>query len=548
MTADDSADNVKRVSDSDLSFDVVVVGAGFSGLYMLHRLRRLGFSVRVYEAAAGVGGTWYWNRYPGARCDVESLQYSYSFSDALQHEWRWTERYASQPEILAYLEHVAQRFDLYKDIRLETRITAARFDESTDHWSLLTDGGQRVSAKYCVMATGCLSKPNMPALEGLESFEGRWYHTGLWPHERVDFAGLRVAVIGTGSSAIQLIPVLAEQVDELLVFQRTPNFSVPAHNAPLAREEISDWDANHAKYRDEARATNFGFLLEIGEHSALDVSPEDRERAFDAGWQRGGFGLLASFSDLLLARESNETAADFVRKKIRGIVKDPAVAERLLPRDYPIGAKRLCVDTDYYATFNRDNVYLIDLRETPIERITPAGIETSTAEHAVDRIVFATGFDAMTGALCSIDIRGRNGASLSDKWSNGPRTYLGLMVEGFPNLFTITGPGSPSVLSNMVLSIEQHVDWIADCLAYMRRHGAASIEATANAEDSWVSHVNEVGSLTVFPEAESWYVGANVPGKPRVFMPYIGGLPAYRQKCDEVAANGYEGFALTGAG
>jgi cation diffusion facilitator CzcD-associated flavoprotein CzcO len=528
---------------ADLTLDVAIVGAGFAGLYALHRMRDLGFSVRVYEAAGGVGGTWYWNRYPGARCDVESLQYSYSFSDELEEEWEWTERYASQPEILAYLEHVAERFDLYRDIQFESRISKASFDATTSRWTLWTNRNERISARFCVMATGCLSKPNVPSYDGLGSFEGDWFHTGYWPHEGVDFTGRKVAVIGTGSSAIQSIPIIARQARQLFVFQRTPNFSVPAHNAPLPRAEIEDWKAHHAAYRAQARENPFAFLLELGGQSALEATPDDRAHAFETGWNRGGFHLLASYADLLFSLEANATAAEFVRAKIRGIVKDPAVAEKLVPRDYPIGAKRLCIDTDYFATFNRDNVRLVDLREAPIERITPTGVKTTDAEYAVDSIVFAIGFDAMTGALTSIDIRGRDDLSLEQKWSDGPRAYLGLMAAGFPNLFLITGPGSPSVLSNMVVSIEQHVDWIADCLDYLRRHGHEVIEATVEAENEWIAHVNEVANLTVFPHASSWYVGANVPGKARVFMPYIGGVAVYRSKCDEVAANDYEGFA-----
>ena len=527
------------------AFDAVIVGAWFAGLYMLHRLRGLGFSARVYEAGSGVGGTWFWNRYPGARCDVESVEYSYSFDEELEREWQWTERYASQPEILRYLNHVAERFDLKRDIRFETRVTAAIFDETANRWNIQTDRGDRVTAQFCVMATGCLSAAQVPDYKGLETFQGKWYHTGHWPHEGVDFTGQRVGVIGTGSSAIQSIPIIAGQASHLFVFQRTPNFSVPAHNGPLSPEVIQDWKVNHAEYRHRVQTQPFAILLERSEKSALEVSPEERQCEYEQRWRHGGIALLGAFADLIVNKEANDTAAEFVRSKIRGIVRDPAVAERLLPKDYPVGTKRLCIDTGYYATFNRDNVTLVDVRATPIEEITPTGLQTSDAEYTLDSIVFAIGFDAMTGALRNIDIHGRTGAALNEKWSQGPRTYLGLMVSGFPNLFTITGPGSPSVLSNMVVSIEQHVDWIADCLAYMREHQFASIEATRNAEDEWVAHVADIGNSTLFPLANSWYVGANVPGKPRVFMPYIGGFPVYRQKCDEVAARGYEGFVVS---
>jgi len=533
--------------DGPGTLDAVIVGAGFAGLYMLHRLRALGFSTRVYEAGSDVGGTWFWNRYPGARCDVESLEYSYSFSDELQRDWKWTERYAPQPEILSYLNHVAERFDLRRSIRFDTRVTAATFDETANRWIIRTDRGEPVSAKFCVMATGCLSAARVPEFKGIETFKGKRYHTGHWPHDGVNFTGQRVGVIGTGSSAIQSIPEIARQAAQLFVFQRTPNFSVPAHNAPLSREVMEDWNANLAGYRHKERTSPFGFVHEQPTRAALEVSREEQQREYEIRWQRGGFHLLGAFTDVLFNNDANDTAAAFVREKIRGIVRDPAVAEALLPNSYPIGTKRLCVDTGYFATFNRSNVTLIDLRATPIDAITPAGVRTSAAEYELDSIVFATGFDAMTGALSNIEIRGRAGVALKQKWSAGPRTYLGLMIAGFPNLFTITGPGSPSVLSNMVVSIEQHVDWIADCLAYLSERRLATMEATLGAEDAWVSHVNEVGHQTLFPLANSWYMGANIPGKPRVFMPYIGGVGPYRQKCDEVAAKGYEGFVFAEA-
>jgi cyclohexanone monooxygenase len=526
--------------------DAVIVGAGFAGLYMLHRLRGLGLSARVFEAGEGVGGTWYWNRYPGARCDVESMDYSYSFSDELQQEWRWTERYASQPEILKYINHVADRFDLRRDIALETRVTAAVFDEATSRWTIRTDRGEEVSAQFCIMATGCLSTAQVPKYPGLESFKGKWYHTGNWPHEGVDFTGQRVGVIGTGSSAIQSIPIIARQAAHLFVFQRTPNFSVPAHNAPLDPDYERRVKANYADFRQQARESRVGFVVERNDQSALEVPPDVREREYETRWQRGGLGFSSTFTDLLISKDANDTAADFFRAKIRAIVRDPTVAETLVPRHYPLGTKRLCVDTNYYDTFNRDNVTLIDLKKSPIEAITLDGLRTQDKAYALDSIVFATGFDAMTGALLSIDIRGRSGKTLKEKWAEGPRTYLGVAIPGFPNFFAITGPGSPSVLSNMIVSIEQHADWIADCIDYLRQQGRAAIEATVEAEDEWVQHVNEVGHLTLYPLANSWYMGANIPGKPRIFMPYIGGVGVYRQKCDEVAAKGYEGFRLTG--
>ena len=526
--------------------DVVIVGAGFAGLYMLHRLRGLGFSARVFEAATGVGGTWYWNRYPGARCDVESLEYSYTFSEELDREWRWTERYASQPEILRYLNHVADRFDLRRDIQFETTVTAAVFAEAQNVWNVETSRGERVQAKFCIMATGCLSSAKKPDFKGLEDFAGKWYQTSHWPHEGVDFSGQRVAVIGTGSSAIQAIPIIAEQAAHLFVFQRTPNYSVPARNGPITPEVMDDWNLNRARYRQRARASAFPILsIDMADRSALATPPEERERAYEERWQRGGVCLAGAFSDLIVNQEANDTAAEFVRAKIRETARDPAVAEKLAPKDYPFGTKRLCVDTGYYATFNRENVSLIDLRCTPIEAVTPQGLRTSDASFELDSIVFATGFDAMTGALTKIDIRGNGGVALKEKWSSGPRTFLGIMTAGFPNLFTITGPGSPSVLSNMVVAIEQHADWIASCLTYLRERQLVKIEATEQAENEWVAHVNEVANATLYPRANSWYVGANVPGKPRVFMPYIGGFGSYSEKCDEVAEKGYAGFALS---
>jgi cyclohexanone monooxygenase len=524
--------------------DAVIVGAGFAGLYMLYRLRGLGLSAQVFEAGKGVGGTWYWNRYPGARCDVESMDYSYSFSDELQQEWRWTERYSSQPEILRYINHVADRFDLRRDIQLETRVTAALFDEATGRWTVRTDRGHEVSAQFCIMATGCLSTAQKPQFEGLEDFTGKWYHTGYWPHEGVDFTGQRVGVIGTGSSAIQSIPIIAAQAAHLFVFQRTPNFSVPAHNAPLDPEYERTVKASYAEFRRQARESRVGFVVERNDKSALEVSDEERTREYEARWQRGGLGFSSTFNDLLISKDANDTAAEFFRAKIRSIVRDPAVAETLVPKHYPLGTKRLCVDTSYYATFNRDNVTLVDLKKTPIETITPEGLRTSEQAYTLDSIVFAIGFDAMTGSLLAMDIRGRDGRTLKDKWAEGPKTYLGVAVAGFPNLFAITGPGSPSVLSNMIVSIEQHADWIADCIAYLREHDRTRIEATAEAESEWVQHVNDVGHATLYPQANSWYMGANIPGKPRMFMPYIGGVGVYRQKCDEVAAKGYEGFLL----
>jgi cyclohexanone monooxygenase len=523
------------------ALDAVVVGAGFAGLYMLHRLRGLGLSVRAYEAGSGIGGTWFWNRYPGARCDIESLEYSYQFSPELQQEWEWSERYATQPEILRYLEHVADRFDLRRDIELATRVLSAHFDEPTARWTVETERGS-VSARFCIMATGCLSAANLPGFPGIDRFEGATYHTGRWPHEGVDLSGRRVGVIGTGSSAIQSIPLIAEQAAHLVVFQRTPSYSIPAHNAELDAERVRQVKADYAGFRKRNSQLPFGANFPPSDRSALQVDAEERAREYEARWRQGGLGFITAFNDLLVDRAANETAAEFVRGKIREIVRDPAVAERLSPRQV-VGCKRLCVDTGYYAAFNRPNVTLVDVAAEPIAEIVPTGVRTARAVYELEDLVFATGFDAMTGAVLAIDVQGAQGRTLRDKWAAGPRTYLGLGTAGFPNLFLVTGPGSPSVLSNMVPSIEQHVDWIADCIAWLRARGLERIDATQAAEDAWVAHTNEVANLTLFPSCNSWYLGANVPGKPRVFMPYLG-FPPYVEKCNEVAARGYEGFAL----
>jgi cyclohexanone monooxygenase len=544
MTMQESGARCRPLQDGE-QLDAIIVGAGFGGLYMLHRLRGLGLRVRVFEAGSGVGGTWYWNRYPGARCDVPSLEYSYQFSDELQQEWEWTERYATQPEILRYLNHVADRFDLRRDIELDTRIEAADFDETEGLWRVRTADGRELKARYCVMATGCLSSANLPDIPGRDSFRGRIFHTGHWPHQPVDFTGRRVGVIGTGSSAIQSIPLIAQQASEVYVFQRTPAYSVPAHNRPLGKEEQEAFKSRYAEYREIGRTEHpFGFAHHMRQDLATAASEEERQQRFEEYWNKGGLEFGGAYADLLLDERANAEAAEFVRRKIREIVDDPEVAAALSP-DYVIGSKRICVDSGYYATFNRPHVHLVNIRNTPIEAITPDGLRVGGKDYVFDDIVFATGFDAMTGSLLKIDIRGRQGTRLRERWSAGPRTYLGLATAGFPNLFIITGPGSPSVLTNMVPSIEQHVEWITEAIAYLRQHGIATMEANESAQDAWVEHVNEVGNATLFPRANSWYIGANVPGKPRVFMPYVG-FPPYVQKCAEVAARGYEGFRLGG--
>lgn len=526
--------------------DAVVIGAGFSGLYMLYRLRELGLSVRVYEAGGGVGGTWYWNRYPGARCDSPSVHYSYSFSSDLEQEWEWTETYPRQPEILRYLNHVADRFDLRRNIQFNTRVISAIYDTITNRWTLQTNQGNQVSARYCITAMGCLSTPNTPAFPGLASFAGQVYHTGQWPHAGVDFSGKRVGVIGTGSTGIQAIPQIAKQAEHVTVFQRTANYSLPAHNRPLTDEEKARVKATYRTLRQTDRESFAGFTPRYTDaQSAHSVTAEERQKMFEEAWAIGGVQALGVFADVGINLEANTYLADFVRSKIAETVQNPKTARLLMPHDHPIGTKRICVDTEYYETYNRENVTLVDVRTSPIEEITPTGLRTRDAEYPLDAIVFATGFDAMTGALFKIDIRGIGGQALKEKWAAGPCTYLGLMTAGFPNLFIITGPGSPSVLSNMTVSIEQHVEWITDCLRYLRDHQITRIEPEVEAEDAWVTHVNEVASYTLFSLANSWYLGANIPGKPRVFMPYVGGVGNYRNKCQEIAEKGYEGFALT---
>ena len=535
--------NTFHTSANPDEFDALVIGAGFAGLYMLHRLRGMGLSVRVLEAAPDVGGVWYWNRYPGARCDVESLQYSYSFSSELEQEWVWTEKYAAQPEILRYLQHVADRFDLRAHIEFNTRVQSAAFDEHSGRWRLRTAGGEALNCRFCVMATGALSVPRLPAIQGIEKFAGKVHHTGAWPQDGVDFSGQRVGVIGTGSSGIQAIPQIAMQAQHLVVFQRTANFSVPAWNQPLQAAAQHDWKSEYPKYRRLAR--DVGTLYEFSEKKAADVSDEERLREYQRRWDKGGVNLVHAFKDLLRDRSANDTIAEFVRGKIRELVEDVEVADSLCPTDHPLGTKRICVDSHYYATFNRPNVTLVDLKKVPITDVTASGIRVGDTLHALDALVCATGYDALTGALLAMEITGRGKQSLQDKWADGPRTFLGLMTAGFPNFFIITGPGSPSVLVNMVVGIEQHVDWICDCLAYLKQGRWQVIEAQRDAEDHWVAHVNAIADKTLFPLANSWFLGANIPGKPRVFMPYAERIGVYRQQCQAVADKSYEGFSLS---
>ncbi|MFT5503724.1 MAG: cyclohexanone monooxygenase [Gammaproteobacteria bacterium] len=525
-------------------YDVVIIGAGFSGIYALYRLRSLGFSVALLEAASGPGGTWFWNRYPGARCDVQSMVYSYSFDDQLQQDWKWTERYARQPEILEYIQHVVERYDLGKDIRFNCKVEQAEFDESQNSWLLTDSSGDQIRSQFCIFATGCLSVPRLPEIDGIDEFEGQAYHTGQWPHEAVDFSGLNVAVVGTGSSGIQSIPVIAQQARHLTVFQRTPNFSTPAWQGPLSPAEEKQWKDNYPEIRQAARDSESGDIYDESYDSIFDYSPDDQQAELDHRWGQGAFNLMAAFADLMTDENANKIAAEFVHDKIRQRIDDPVIAELLCPRNHPFASKRLCVDSEYFETYNRDNVTLIDISRDHQFSVSTQGITIDSTEYDFDAIVFATGFDAMTGALLNIDIRGKNNKCIQDKWAKGPQSYLGLSVAEFPNLFTITGPGSPSVLTNMMVAIEQHVDWVVDCLTDLRERKISMIEASIEAEADWVRQVLEVAQGTLYPLANSWYTGDNIPGKPRVFMPYVGGMASYRDICNDVVADGYRGFHL----
>ncbi len=530
-------------SDRLAEVDAIVIGAGFAGLYTVYRLRQQGLTHRAFERGGGVGGTWYWNRYPGASSDSESWVYSFTFSPEVEQEWTWSCRFPEQPEILRYLEYVAERFALKSSFDFDTRVTGAEYDEASGRWVVTTEHGEKVRAKFLITAVGCLSAAQVPKIPGLERYRGPWYHTGEWPHEGVDFTGQRVGVIGTGSSGIQSIPIIAKQAKQLTVFQRTPNFSVPARNAPLSAERVAEIKRDIHKIREFCRWSTIGQPYDWKNEEALKVDRAELDRQFEENWQKGGFEwMFGSFCDLVVEPKANELAADFVREKIRAIVKDPKVAEKLIPKGYPIGTKRLPLDGGYFETFNRDNVSLIDLRETPIEEIVDNGIRCSDRVHELDSIVFATGFDALTGPLTRVGIKGRGGKGLEAKWSAGPQTYLGVCTRDFPNMFMVTGPGSPSVLGNMPTSIEQHVDWIFDCMDYMRRNGKTLVEPTQEAEAAWGAHVKELADATLFTQTDSWYMGANIPGKPRVFLPYIGGFGTYRKLCAEVAEKGYEGF------
>ncbi|MEU3609613.1 NAD(P)/FAD-dependent oxidoreductase [Streptomyces sp. NPDC035033] len=527
--------------------DVVVVGAGVTGLYAVHRLRGLGLRVRGFERGDDVGGVWFWNRYPGARCDVESVDYSYSFDEELQQEWDWSEKYAAQPEILRYLRHVADRFDLRRSYSFATSVVSAELDEEALVWTVRTDRGETVTARYCVFALGCLSATHRPEIPGLAEFAGAVHHTGAWPHEDVDLTGLRVGVIGTGSSGIQAVPLIAERAAHLTVFQRSANYSVPAGNRPLDDAERARQKAGYAERRRLSRLSGGGSPHAAHPARTFEVSEAERRAAFEERWELGGVLYSKTFPDQLTDRAANEAARAFWEEKVRALVDDPAVADLLVPADHPIGTKRIVTDSHYYETFNRSDVRLVGLRENPIERIEARGVVLADGTLVeLDALVFATGFDAMTGAVDRIEVRGRGGRLLKDAWAAGPRTYLGLGTDGFPNLFHLTGAGSPSVMANVVLCAEQHVDWLADCLDHLRARGHRAIEAREEAVEGWVAECRDRAAATLFMEADSWYLGANIPGKPRVFMPFIGGFGVYGEIIAKVAEAGYDGFDLIG--
>jgi cation diffusion facilitator CzcD-associated flavoprotein CzcO len=526
------------------TFDAVIVGAGFTGLYMLHVLRQKGFTARLVDAASGVGGTWYWNRYPGARCDIESMQYSFQFSEELQQEWEWTERYASQPEILAYIEHVAERFDLTRDIQFDTRVEAATWDENTGEWTVETDRGQALHARYFIMGVGCLSAPIKPTFEGEADFTGETYQTSIWPKEPVDFKGKRVGIIGVGSSAIQAGPLIAEEAEHVYIYQRTPNYVVPSQNRPLTPEEVKDIKSDYKGFRAKAYAGLTAFLFERHDQSVFDLTPDERRARFDNYWNIGGLPFLGAFNDILFNDDANQACIDYWRSRIEEIIDDPKLVELLTP-DEEFGCKRLCSGTGFYEMFNRDNVTLVDVRGTGIERFTPAGLRAEGVDYDLDTIIFATGFDAMTGSVTRIRITGKGGQTIQQKWAEGPKTYLGLMISGFPNMFNMVSAGSPSVLATMVTAAEQHGDWVGECLDHMRETGKTVIEATPEAEAEWSAEVKRAGDASLRSNCDSWYVGSNIEGKARAFAPYIGGWPPYVARCNAETASKYENCVLS---
>lgn len=528
-------------------YDAVIIGAGFAGLYQLHKLRdELGMHVRVLEAADGVGGTWYWNRYPGARCDVESHFYSYSFNDEIQQSWRWSEKFASQPEILSYIQWVAEKLDLERNISFNTRVTGVRYEDEGDSWAVTTETGETLRATYVICAVGSLSSTLLPDIPGIDSYQGEIYHTGNWPMTPVAFDGQRVGVVGTGSSGIQVITEIARDVEELVVFQRTPNYVVPARNRRIGEAEEAAVKADYSELRRQARGSKGGMVLTESGLRVIDTPDSQRREILDRAWELGSFNFTNAFTDTVVNESSNEIVAEYFRERLSAVVADEKTRSLLTPHGYPLGTKRLCAADGYYETFNRDNVKLVSVRDDSIEKVTNSGIELASGiEFELDAIIFATGFDAITGSLLRLNIEGRAGRALSSEWAAGPHTYLGIASEGFPNLFFITGPGSPSVISNVVQSIEQHVDWVTDLISYARRNETSLIETTADAQHAWVKRVNDIANLTLYPRAASWYMGANVPGKPRVFMPYLGGVGGFRAESDKIRDDGYTGIEFS---
>lgn len=546
MSIDAFATDHRDGSATDpVDFDAIVVGAGVGGLRMLQELRSLGLSVRVIEAASDVGGTWYWNRYPGARTDSQSWVYAYSFSKELQDSWRWRERFPSQPEALSYLEHFADQFDLRRDITFNTKVKSAVFNDAHTSWTVSTDRGESYTCTYFITATGPLSEPYVPDFDGLDDFGGQWLLPQRWPKEPVDFVGKRVAVIGSGATAVQIAPLVAREAAELMVFQRTANWVLPARNDVITDFEDRDIKANYDRIWNQARNHFYGFAMDLAGRTASDVSPEEQLRILERGWEIGGFGFIfETFDDILVNDEANKIVADFVRGKIRKIVSDPATAELLCPTDHPIAGKRPPLGHHYYETFNRENVRLIDVSSTPISRITPAGIQVGDDEYEADIIIFATGFDAVTGTLAQIDIRGRDGIALVDKWEHGPITHLGIAVEGFPNMFMVGGPQTP--FANIPVVAEGIVEWIGAALKYMRDNGIERMEAEADASDRWRQLLDDIANSTVLVKGKrTWWSGDNVPGKPHAVLFYFGGVGLFRQECQAVVDADYEGFTFT---
>ncbi len=530
-------------------YDAIVIGAGISGMYQLYRLRELGLSVRVFESGAGVGGTWFWNRYPGARFDSESYSYGYSFSEELLQEWEWSEHFAAQPETLRYLNHVADKFDLRRDIQFNSRVVSAVRDDLANLWTIELEDGSRAQGQFLITAIGPLSAPTMPNIAGIDRFQGLSYHTGRWPHEPVDFAGRRVAVVGTGATGVQVIQEVAKTAGQLTVFQRSPNYCAPLRNSPIGAAEQSRIQASYPEIFARCRETHGCFLHKADPRNALDVSPEERRTFYEKLYNEPGFGIwMGNFRDILVDPKANETISEFMAEKIRQRVSDPEIAEKLIPRNHGFGTRRVPLETGYYEVYNQDNVLLVDIRETPIQEVTAQGIRTSDADYEFDIIIFATGFDAVTGAFDRIEFRGTEGQRLKDKWAHGPRTLLGLQTRGFPNLLTLVGPHNAATFCNIPRCIEQNVEWVTDLIRYMQDKGFSRVEPEAEAEEAWTAHVFETAAGMLFSQVDSWFMGvnSNVPGKQqRTFLLYAGGAPAYRERCDQVASSGYQGFQLS---